>query len=150
MKLRHLIFVVQFLFGVLWLWTGLLKLKDPIAFSDAIRNYRLIGDPLIAAAALALPWLEIVCGVCLMGNWLARGSLSLLWGSLLVFTAAIALAWARGLDIACGCFGFSEDSVNYPIKLAQNFALLLLGGWLWREAVRRARSNNESVAIQAS
>lgn len=137
MKLRHLILVVQFLFGALWLWAGILKFKDPIAFSDAIRNYRLIGDPFIAAAALGLPCLEIVCGVCLMGNRLARGSLTILWGSLAVFTGAIAISWARGLDINCGCFGFSEESVNYPVKMAENLALLAVGAWLWWAAVKR-------------
>ena len=49
MKTRHLTLMLQFLFGALWLWAGLLKLRDPIAFAEAIRNYRLIGDPLIAA-----------------------------------------------------------------------------------------------------
>ncbi|MCB1235481.1 MAG: DoxX family protein, partial [Verrucomicrobiae bacterium] len=47
-------------FGLFWIWAGASKLRDPALFSAAIRNYDLIGDPLVAAAALILPWLEVI------------------------------------------------------------------------------------------
>ena len=84
-----------------------------------------------------------------MGNWLARGSLAILWCCLLAFTVAICISWARGLDIACGCFGLDDETVNYPVKLAQNFALLALGGWLWRVAAKKFSSRPKPVVATA-
>ncbi|MCP5542094.1 MAG: DoxX family membrane protein [Akkermansiaceae bacterium] len=122
-------------FGLFWIWAGASKLRDPALFSAAIRNYDLIGDPLVAAAALILPWLEVIAGACLVLNRLPRGGSGILWGLLAVFTLAIAVSWTRGLDIECGCFGLGDGStVNYPLKLAQNTALLLLGAWIWLRA----------------
>ncbi len=40
------------------------------------------------------------------------------------------IAWIRGLDIACGCFG-GEESINYPVKVAQNLGLILWGAVLF-------------------
>lgn len=124
--------VLRLLFGFLWLWAGIVKIKDPIAFSMEIRNYELIGDPLVAMAALLLPPLEIVCSLAVIFRKATPGALAILTGSLLVFTIAILISWARGLDISCGCFSLGGDSINYPVKVAENIALLTVGTWLWR------------------
>ncbi len=123
--------ILRILYGLVWLWAGVAKFKDPTAFSLAIRNFDLIGDPWVAAAALFLPPLECVAAFAVIFRRGAAGGLAILWGALLVFTVAIAVSWARGLDIECGCFGLSGSTVNYPLKLAQNFGLLAVGGWLW-------------------
>ncbi|MCB1093040.1 MAG: hypothetical protein KDL87_15995 [Verrucomicrobiae bacterium] len=124
--------ILVILYGLFWLWSGVAKLKDPAGFAMAIRNFRLLGDPWIAASALFIPAVEIVCASSVVfgkGRW---GALSLLWVSLLIFTTAIVISWVRGLDISCGCFGTGDGStVHYPAKVAQNLALLALGGWLW-------------------
>ena len=46
--------------GLMFIVSGGLKLVDPIAFTESIRSFRLIGDPLVAVVALGLPWFEIV------------------------------------------------------------------------------------------
>ncbi len=123
--------ILRVLFGLLWLWAGMAKLKDPTAFSLAIRNYDLIGDPWIAVAALFLPAMEGVAALAVIFRRGTAGALALLCASLAIFTLAIAVSWARGLDIECGCFGLDGSTVNYPLKLIQNLALLGVGGWLW-------------------
>ena len=59
-----------------------------------------------------------------------EGSAAILTLSLVVFTAAIGIAWMRGLDITCGCFG-DETPMNYPVKVAQNMGLIVVGAVLW-------------------
>lgn len=68
-----------------------------------------------------------------MTETLRKGGAAILTLSLLVFTTAILIAWGRGLDITCGCFG-SESAMNYPVKVAQNIGLILVGACLWRFA----------------
>jgi len=146
MKLRYVYIGLRFLFGALFLWSGIIKAKDPTAFAMAIRNYDLVGDPWVAMAALFLPWLEVVTGALLMGGWKwgTRGSSAILWASLIVFTLAIGVSWGRGLDIACGCFGLDE-AVNYPVKMAQNLALIGLATWIWRTETQRSPKGGAAV-----
>ena len=64
-------------------------------------------------------------------------------GLLLMFMFSIASAWARGLQIDCGCFGGGgpahADAAKYVSELARDFGLLVLAAWLvWRPASRLA------------
>ncbi|MCB1203121.1 MAG: DoxX family membrane protein, partial [Verrucomicrobiae bacterium] len=61
-----LVFFASLAFGALFLWSGILKIKDPISFADAIRNFRLVGDPITPALAHFLPWLEVFAGLAVM------------------------------------------------------------------------------------
>ena len=57
------------------------------------------------------------------------------------------LLWAeadrmRGLDITCGCFG-DETPMNYPVKVAQNLGLMVVGGLLWWYAPKALADRSE-------
>ena len=134
---------LQIAYGLFWFWSGASKWLDPTAFSLAIRNFDLVGDPWVAAMALLIPPLECVAALAIIFHRGAAGGLALLWSALLVFTLAITISWARGLDIECGCFGLSGSTVNYPMKLLQNGALLAVGGWLWWVEVFREQTSDE-------
>jgi putative oxidoreductase len=125
-----------------FLYAGILKILDPIRFAEDIRNYQLVQDPVPAAVALTLPWLEVFAALGVLTGILYRGSLVTIGGMLLVFIAAIASAWSRGLDISCGCFGGASGSTtNYPLHLAENAVLcgmcLVLLLYSWRRDRRR-------------
>ena len=123
--------VLRLIFGALFIWSGIAKIKNPIRFTEDVRNYELIGDPFAATAALFIPWVEVIAGIAVMAGILFRGGVSILVASLVVFTSAVAISWARGLDITCGCFGSVED-LNYPVKISQNLGLILIGWVLWK------------------
>jgi len=123
---RWLLFFASLGFGALFLWSGVVKIKDPISFADAIRNFRLVGDPFAPALAHFIPWLEVFAGIAVMCDRTRQGAAALLTLLLLGLTGAVVSAWIRGLDINCGCFG-GEESINYPVKAAQNLGLILWG-----------------------
>jgi uncharacterized membrane protein YphA (DoxX/SURF4 family) len=122
--------IVTLVFGALFIWSGIAKLKDPMTFADAVRNFRIVGDPIAPAVALFLPWLEVFAGIALMSGKFAKGGAFILLASMVFFTAAIGISWIRGLDITCGCFGDNEI-VNYPVKMTQNVVLLAVGFAIW-------------------
>jgi len=122
--------IVALLFGALFIWSGVAKLKDPITFADNVRNFQVIGDPFAPAVALFLPWVEVFAGIALMSGRFAKGGAFILMGLMVVFTLLIGISWIRGLDITCGCFG-DDDIVNYPVKMTQNIILLVIGFALW-------------------
>jgi putative oxidoreductase len=124
-------FILHLVFGGVFVWAGAMKVWNPMVFLDDVRSFALLPDPYAAMLALFLPWLEIYAGLAVMTGALRKGGLLVLNGSLLVFLAAIVIAWVRGTDIRCGCFGGDGDaSSNYLELLVRDLALLALGLWL--------------------
>jgi putative oxidoreductase len=114
-----------------FIYAGALKVLDPQEFLLDVRSFQMLGDPWAACLALGLPWLEIFCGLALLlGGW-TRGACLVLGGLLLAFAAAFIQAWARGLDVTCGCFGKTENKTNFVQSLGIDAALLALTAVVW-------------------
>lgn len=130
--------------GGFFAWSGFAKIFDLAAFTQSVANYQIIGRPWDGVAAYLLPWVEIFAGLAVMTGLLARGGLLLISGMLLVFMVALSSAWARGLNIACGCYGESQELVNYPLKLSTNMVLLLvaIGLLIFAKGLRRGSSGS--------
>ena len=128
---RPLYRVLAFMFGAVFTFSGFIKVRDPQLFLVAIRGFRVLPDPFAAWLALGLPWLEIFCGLAAMCGFLRGGALLLLNVCLAVFLVAIAVAWSRGLDIECGCFG-STIKTGMRTELAIDLVLIAAGLWLMR------------------
>jgi len=123
--------------GGVWVVAGALKIPDPAESVRAVRAYQLLPESVVPLVGYVLPVLEVLLGVCLLVGLLTRigGVLSSLL--LVAFIVGIAAAWARGLEIECGCFGGGGAregaSSEYPAEIARDVGLLLLSGWLvWR------------------
>ena len=105
--------------GGVWLVAGLLKVSDGAASVRAVRAYDLLPEAVVPTVGHALPAFEIVIGLALVAGALTRAAAvasSLLF---VAFIIGIASAWARGLQIECGCFGgggFDADATDkYPV-----------------------------------
>ena len=89
------------------------KIQDPAGFAKAISNYQLLPYAVINLLAIFLPWLEIFAAAALLiAPALRRGALLMIAGMTLVFTGAIGLAMARGIDIDCGCFSTTGSGMK--------------------------------------
>jgi uncharacterized membrane protein YphA (DoxX/SURF4 family) len=97
--------LLRWLFGVLLLWAAFSKLANLQAFYGSLLAYQLpLPDLLLRVGAVVLPWLELFCGLhLLVGIWVQA---ALGWALVLfaIFLVVTEQAWARGLDISCGCF----------------------------------------------
>ena len=94
--------------GLTFVYASIHKILDPIAFAEAVNNYRILPAGLINLTALVLPWIELIAGTLLLLNVWVPGAALVVCGLLVIFTGAITLNMARGLDIACGCFTTSS------------------------------------------
>lgn len=115
---------------------GFIELGGPVHFLKLIREYRMFPGKLwflLNFTAVAMPWVEVLCGVLLMLGLGVRGAAGLLLALLVVFTTMIVI---RGVsiynakDIAfcaikfnCGCGG---GDVFICGKIAENVTLTLL------------------------
>jgi uncharacterized membrane protein YphA (DoxX/SURF4 family) len=108
-----------------FIYAGVVKATDPAAFARDIGHYQLTPWPVTVALALYIPWLEILAGLGLCFRTWRPAAGAILIGLTLVFIGALVSAWARGLDISCGCFGSRVETANYPMWLARDVALLM-------------------------
>lgn len=127
-------------------YAALAKLSDPADFVSDIERYRLLPHPLAIALGVYLPWLEIACAVCVVTGWCYRGAITLIFVLCLVFGAAIASAWMRGLDISCGCFGHRDATTALPVALIRSGALAAVALLLLRKKSEVNPTRDESIS----
>jgi putative oxidoreductase len=123
--------VVEWLVGGLFIYAGVVKTLDPIGFANDIDNYKALPWVIGVRLAFYLPWLEILCGLALIGRRLYLGALFLLTGLISVFIAITAVAKARGIDITCGCFGHVSKDLSFTWHMLLDFAILAALVILW-------------------
>src|SRR4051794_28714135 len=95
----------RLLLGGVFVVAGVLKMPDPAAAVRAVRAYRLLPELLVGPVAFGLPVLEIAVGLALLLGVFVRTAAIASAVLLVVFIGAVGSAWARGLQIDCGCFG---------------------------------------------
>ena len=129
--------------GVL-VWAGAQKARNPQLFALDLEAYRLLPPALILPIAYYLPWLEILTALALLIPRLRRSALWLAAILLTVFSLMLALAWSRGLQINCGCFGAAGGgATDFLLAIGRNALLLVAAGWLHRS--ERAASDRASI-----
>jgi uncharacterized membrane protein YphA (DoxX/SURF4 family) len=107
--------VARLYLGGLFLVACWHKLQDPHAFAVDIATYQMLPLALVNPLAIVLPWVELLAGLMLVSGLRTRAASLLVAAMLAMFTAAITVAVARGLDVACGCFasqGAAEDPMS--------------------------------------
>ena len=107
---RWLSRIVRIALGAVFVYSAWPKIVDPPAFAQMIWNYRILPGWAVNPVALALPWLELLCGVALIAGCLRRGAALITGTMLVVFMGAISADLARGIAIDCGCFSVAAGN----------------------------------------
>ena len=116
---------LKVILGVIFVFAGALKVRDPEAFKNAIESVRVLPVVFTKPLAYLLPWLEIWAGGAIASEKFRLGAPVLVASLLIAFLAVIASAWIRGLDINCGCFGdLFPSGTSFGTLIARNLALL--------------------------
>lgn len=138
--------------AAVFILAALPKIQDPVAFEASVEAFGIVEGSFSSWIALILPWLEMVIGVGLLAPQIRRGSALIAIGLLLLFIGLHASAWARGLDISCGCYGQSEteDSPNYLFLILRNSGLLLAVCIVFIRDLRNPRISTETNAESIS
>jgi uncharacterized membrane protein YphA (DoxX/SURF4 family) len=120
--------------GVVDLIAGLSKFPDPAANVRQVRAFQILPEAVVPTVGHALPTAELVIGGALILGLLTR-AFAVIGGLFLVaFIIGIAAAWARGLEINCGCFGShgvpADPHRQYALDIARDIGLVLCCAWL--------------------
>jgi len=125
--------VIRLVLGVVWLWAGWSKVRDPLRFVQAVRAYDATPEWLSQAIAYGLPVLELCLGVVLIIGIAVRMSAIASAALVVVFMIGTIQAAARGLKLDCGCFGGGGQTLgptHYTLDLLREIVMLALAAYL--------------------
>jgi uncharacterized membrane protein YphA (DoxX/SURF4 family) len=103
----------------------------------------LLPEALVAPVAFGLPMVEIAVALALLAGVFVRTAAVASAILLVVFVVAVGSAWARGLQIDCGCFGHggavAAGDTAYPAEISRDVGLLIVAlGLAWSPRSRFA------------
>jgi uncharacterized membrane protein YphA (DoxX/SURF4 family) len=112
--------------GIVFIYASVGKLFRPEDFAKAILRYEFLPIYFVNIMAIVMPWVEFFTGVLLISGIFKKASSIIASISLVVFLIALISAFARGLDISCGCFSLEETSTKGDIiyRIVQDFFML--------------------------
>jgi uncharacterized membrane protein YphA (DoxX/SURF4 family) len=143
--------------GVLFL-AGYLKVDEPDKSQMAVRAYEMLPISIANLLGLVLPFVEVAIGALLILGSLTRFMAALGGFTMVIFIIAIAQAWARGLNIDCGCFGgggtVAPGETKYLQEILRDLGLVFLALYLIRypstkfslDKNQNSKSSQEEVA----
>jgi uncharacterized membrane protein YphA (DoxX/SURF4 family) len=118
----------RIILGFIFIYASWDKILEPAAFAQSIVNYQILPEVLIAPSAMFLPWLELVCGICLIINRWTGGSAMIVTALIVIFMAAMGYNIYRGMDVACGCFTLDQSvPTNMWLDLLRDVIFLIMG-----------------------
>jgi uncharacterized membrane protein YphA (DoxX/SURF4 family) len=121
--------------AAVFLIAGGTKVSDLAASGRAVNAYRLMPYDAAKIVGAAQPFLEIALGLLLLVGLAVRLSAGIGAVLLVIFIAGILSAWARGLQIDCGCFSKGGELgagqvPTYGWEILRDLGFLLLAGIL--------------------
>ncbi|GMV83280.1 MAG: hypothetical protein AMXMBFR7_44640 [Planctomycetota bacterium] len=152
--------VIRWILGLLLIFAALAKLADPVKFLASIYAFDLGLAELIAKTlAVGLPWLELACGGLLLADRMSLAARGWVVALFIAFLVATGQAWARGLDISCGCLNLEILGVNdeHWLKVLEtpagafvkNLFLLAASCWLFCNQARKLKTSLEGHGLDS-
>ncbi len=124
---KYFLLILRLVIGGVFLYATLDKLFNQEAFARAIYNYKFLPGIFINVFAIIIPYLELVCAVLLIMGIFKRGSSFIIIILLIIFIIALSQAYAKGLDISCGCFSLETVGQKDDIlqRIIEDILLLI-------------------------
>ncbi len=109
--------------AAVWIASGASKIPQIQSFRVLVQRYGILPNVLAGPFAYILPFLELAIGFYLAVGLFVRGTA--LVGTLLfaLFLTAQVSAWARGINLDCGCFGTLIQTTVGPLTILRDFGL---------------------------
>lgn len=126
--------LARVILGGVLIVAGGLKVTSPAASARAVRAFQILPYDFAGYVGYVLPVLEILVGLLLLAGLLTRAAAVVGGLLMLAFVIGIIAAWARGLNIDCGCFGgggtIEASQTQYLADLLRDAGLVACAAWL--------------------
>lgn len=135
--------------GIVFIYASIGKLFKPEDFAKAILRYEFLPIYFVNIMAIVMPWVEFFTGILLVLGIYKKASSMIASISLVVFIIALTSAFARGLDISCGCFSLEETSSKGDIVYRIVQDLFMLTGAIIVYKFKDVKKTQETVSAEA-
>ena len=135
----QIVFFFRIIIGIVFIKASLDKIAHPAEFAKVIGLYDAVPFGLENLMAMAMPWLELLVGICLVAGFMVDGAAIMSVVMMVVFIFAISQALARGLTFECSCFSVTEnsgDKIGLPTIL-RDIVLLVMSLWVLYRSERK-------------
>ncbi|MDY6863760.1 MAG: MauE/DoxX family redox-associated membrane protein [Thermodesulfobacteriota bacterium] len=138
---RYTILILRYFFSIVFIIASVPKIINPQKFLITVYNYKILSSLLLPAFTAALPWIELIAGVCLLSEAFASPGLLVIILLLFIFVLAIIIDIYLGIDPYCGCFSGSlgYSRIGWEVLL-RDICLLLLAIILYYKLTSRRRN----------
>lgn len=134
---RFAYLLTRILLGSVFVVSGAIKIADVKGFARMISQYGLVPDPLLAPAAVVIPVVELLAGICLIFE--IPGALTAIFSMLIVFIGVLWYGVLKDLDVDCGCFSTEEVRGQGNLRLALYRDVVMAAGCLYLYGCRVVR-----------
>ncbi|MCE5304226.1 MAG: MauE/DoxX family redox-associated membrane protein [Chloroherpetonaceae bacterium] len=123
---EYVLLICRIIVGLMFIVVGVGKIANPEEFAKEIANYQILPYLFVNITAIIIPWIELFTGILLLLGVQTKSSSIVIAVMTVVFTIAVIIAIAKGLNIECGCYSnIASQQVGLP-KVLENIGLLIL------------------------
>lgn len=138
--------LLRFALGIIFLYAAWTKLSEPWElFAMGIDSYQVLPLKYVELVARTLPWIEAAIGVLLIAGVFLRTATVATVVLLGVFFSLMVRAYAKGMQINCGCFG-TGDPISWKTLLRDGSMLAAALVLACMSFVRRRKPSTELKA----
>lgn len=110
--------------GLVFVYAGVLKIQDPIAFAGSVAAYKLLPYFFNYLVAATIPWVELTSGMLLIIGYRVKAAAGIIAAMNILFIVLLASTIVRGLDIDCGCFRQGGEKTSAWIAIMRDILFL--------------------------
>ncbi len=139
--MRRAVILSRVFLAAVFVFAAVPKILAPHEFALAVFRYQILPYSLVNGMALFLPWIELVAAVAILFPRFGGGAALVIAGMLAVFSVAISVDLARGIDISCGCFSVDPNAGRIGWwEVVRDLALMAVAGLVLWDGLKRPRS----------